>query len=86
MWYRLSAQGYSQAVSKSFAMIAEALVRKRLFKLLGAEPGDAEVAAGVKRVIKDIEREHGPLHRAAVDSPDDSLRPVVEMAVHRLKW
>jgi hypothetical protein len=86
MWYRLSAQGYSQAVTKSFRSVAEALVRRRLYKVKGMEPNDNEVQAGINRVMREIERTYGPLHRAAAQSPDVTIRPVVEAVVAKLKW
>lgn len=86
MWYRFSAQGYSQAVAKSFRLVAEALVRRRLFKERGSEAGDNDVFVGVNRVMREIEREHGPLYKAAASSDDETIKPVVEAAVARLKW
>lgn len=71
---------------KVMESLATNLVRARIMKETLNKPSEDEVIHGVKRVMKDIEREHGSINRAALDSPDVSLKPVVEASISRIKW
>lgn len=71
---------------KALEGIATSLVRNHLLKTSLNKPREQDVILGVNRVMKEIEREHGSITKAALNSPDVSLKPIVESSIAKLKW
>ena len=86
MWYRFSETSISAATRKAIESIAISMVRGKLLSTNRVTPSDDKVKIYVNKIIKEIERKHGSLSRAALESPTVELKPVVEEAIATLKW
>lgn len=86
MWYRLSVSTMEDTTRKVMESLATSLVRDLLLKNSLNKPREQDVVLGVKRVMKEIEREHGSVTKAALNSPDISLKPIVEASISKIKW
>ena len=86
MWYRLSVSTMEETTRKVMESLATNLVRNHLLKLSLNKPREQDVVLGVKRVMKEIERQHGSITNAALNSPEINLRPIVEASISKIKW
>lgn len=86
MWYRLSITSMESTTRKVLESLATSLVREHLLKTALTKPREQDVILGVNRVMKEIEREHGSITKAALNSPEVSLRPIVQSSIAKIKW
>lgn len=86
MWYRISASKMEDTTRKVLETIATNLVRHHLLSLELNKPSDQDVAHGVSRIMKDIERQHGSITKAALSTKDVNLKPLVDASISKLKW
>jgi hypothetical protein len=75
-----------EGTRKIFKSLAENLVRNHLLSLSQNKPSDYQVMLGVNRVMKEIERQHGSVTKAALNSPTVSLKPIVDEIIAKFKW
>jgi len=86
MWYRFSALSMEESTRKILESLATTAVRKRLISSELIKPSEQDVTLGVRRVMKDIEREHGSITKAALSSPSANLKPIVDEIMTKIKW
>ena len=86
MWYRLSAVTIEDSTRKILKSLATSAVRNLLMSLELTKPNENDVMLGVQKVMKEIEREHGSVTKAALNSPSVSLKPIVDEAMTKIRW
>lgn len=87
MWYRSSSNMSIESVTrKTMETLASNLLRGKMLAEHMVKPSEDEIVRGVHRVMKEIERVHGSVTKAALASPEIALRPIVEAAIQHIKW